>query len=53
MPTFVTTVLDNMSSTTIAFVQSVVTNYWPTILGVGLIFVIGSMFLRLGRFGRH
>lgn len=53
MPTFVTTVLDNMSSTTVTFLEEVVTHYWPTILGVGLIFMLGAMFLRLGRFGRH
>jgi len=53
MPTFVSNVLDEMSSTTVAFVTQVVTDYWPTILGVGLVFMLGAMFLRLGRFGRY
>lgn len=53
MPTFATNIITEMSSTTVAFVTDVVQTYWPTILGVGLIFVLGGMFLRLGRFGRH
>lgn len=52
MPTFVTQVVDEMSTTTINFLTDVVSTYWSTILGVGLIFMLGAMFLRLGRFGR-
>jgi len=52
MPTFVTSIVNEMSSSTVNFLEAVVTTYWGTILGVGLIFMLGAMFLRLGRFGR-
>lgn len=51
MPTFVTNILDEMSSTTEAFVTDFVATYWPLILGIGAIIAIGSYLFRLGRGG--
>lgn len=51
MPTFVTTIIDEMSSTTQSFVVNFVSSYWPLILGIGAIIAIGSYLFRLGRGG--
>jgi len=51
MPTFVTTIIDGMATTTEAFVVDFVTTYWPLILGIGAIIAIGSYLFRLGRGG--
>jgi len=51
MDSFVTDILDEMSSTTEAFVTDFVTEYWALILGIGAIIAIGSYLFRLGRGG--
>lgn len=51
MPTFTTTILNSMASTTETFVIAFVTSYWPLILGIGAIIAIGSYLFRLGRGG--
>lgn len=49
MESFVSTVVTDISTTSVAFVQQVVGNYWGTILSV--LFVAGmiGLFWRLGK----
>lgn len=47
MPSFVSTIVTEMSSTTVAFAVAVVSTYWMTILGVGFVGFIAYKFLRL------
>lgn len=50
MPSFVGTLMTDISSTTIAFVSEVITNYWLTILGVLFISgMIGFFYHKLGK----
>lgn len=51
MPTFVSTLVDTISSTSVAFVSDVVINYWDILLGLGFLMFIGSYFYRFAKGG--
>lgn len=47
MPSFVATLVNSMSSTTVTFLSAVIDNYWITILAIGFVAFIGYKFLKL------
>jgi len=49
MESFVSTLVTDMSSTSVAFLSTVVTSYWGIILSIGFVGFIMYKFLRLAR----
>jgi hypothetical protein len=47
MPSFVDTIVDAMSSTSISFLTDFVTTYWAILLGIGVVYFVGRRFLGL------
>ena len=46
MDTAVVTVIQSMASTTISFAGDVVTNLWPVLLSLAVLFAVGSFIAR-------
>lgn len=47
MPTFATTIIDAVASTTVDFTVEAITTYWPYFLGISLIVGVAMYFRRL------
>ena len=48
MPSFVASLVADVSSTSIAFLTAVITNYWAIILSAGFVGGMIALFWRLG-----
>lgn len=49
MESFVANIVTDISSTSVAFVQDVITGYWGTILSILFVGTIIGLFWRMGR----
>lgn len=49
METFVTTIITDVSSTTVAFMTDVITTYWGTILSISFVLFLIGLFWRMGK----
>lgn len=49
MESFVSTIVTDVSTTSVAFIQSVVTNYWGTILSVSFVMFMVGIFWRMAK----
>lgn len=52
MPSFITQILTDMSTTTAAFFTAFISGYWSWILGITVVIIIGKKLLGMARFTR-
>lgn len=52
MPTFVSTIVDELASTSVAFVTTVVQDYWEIFLGIALVIGLAGAFWKFAKLGR-